>query len=127
VLLLDTSVLIDLEHELFERRVGPVRTFLGRRRSAELACTTVTVGELSSGALEESVRFLLRRLRKVPLTEAIAYRAGTLDRDMARVGRRLGENDNWIAATALHLSATLVFADGDFKRVPRLKGHFIVS
>jgi predicted nucleic acid-binding protein len=127
VLLLDTSVLIDLEHELFERRVGPVRTFLGRRRSEELACTTVTVGELSSGALEESVRFLLRRLRKVPLTEAIAYRAGTLDRDMARVGRRLGENDNWIAATALHLSATLVFADGDFKRVPRLKGHFIVS
>jgi predicted nucleic acid-binding protein len=125
VLLLDTSVLIDLEHELFERRIGPVRTFLGRRRGEELACTTVTVGELSSGALEESVRFLLRRLRKVPLTEAIAYRAGTLDRDMARVGRRLGENDNWIAATALHLAATLVFADGDFKRVPRLKGHFI--
>jgi predicted nucleic acid-binding protein len=36
-------------------------------------------------------------------------------------GRRLGENDNWIAATALHYSATLVYADGDFDRVNGLK------
>ena len=36
-------------------------------------------------------------------------------------GRRLGENDNWIAATALQYSATLVYADGDFDRVNGLK------
>jgi predicted nucleic acid-binding protein len=36
-------------------------------------------------------------------------------------GQRLGENDNWIAATALHYSATLVYADGDFDRVNGLK------
>jgi predicted nucleic acid-binding protein len=121
VLLFDTSVLIDLERELFERRVGPVRAFLGRHRSEELACTTVTVGELASGADEDAVRFLLKRLRKIPLNEAIAYTAGVLDRSLARAGKRLGENDNWIAATALHLSATLVFVDGDFERVPKLK------
>ena len=121
MLLLDTSVLIDLEHELFEQRVGRIRTLLGRRRGEDLACTTVTVGELASGANEHSTWFLLRRLRKIPLTEAIAYRAGALDREMSRLGRRLGENDNWIAATALHLSATLVFADEAFEGVPRLK------
>ena len=121
MLLFDTSVLIDLERELFESRIGPVRTFLGRHRSEELACTTITVGELTSGADADAVRFFLRRLRKIPLNEAIAYTAGALDRSLARVGKRLGENDNWIAATALHLSATLVFIDGDFERVPKLK------
>ena len=123
MLLLDTSVLVNLEHELVERRIGEVRTFLGNHRAEPFACTTVTVGELAAGAPETSVRFMLRRLRRIPLTEAIAYRAGELERELTRAGSRLGENDNWIAATALHLSATLVFIDGDFRRVPRLKSR----
>ena len=90
-----------------------------------MACSTVSVGELATGSDEESVRFFLRRLRKLPVTEAVAYRAGALDRELAKTGRRLGENDNWIAATALHYSATLVFADGDFMKVPGLKRHRI--
>ena len=73
------------------------------------------------------MRFFLRRLRKLPLSEAIAYRAGELDRRLADQGRRLGENDNWIAATALSYSATLVYADGDFARVPGLKRHPIAA
>jgi predicted nucleic acid-binding protein len=125
VFLLDTSVLIDLEHELADAVVGPVRAFLGRHRGEDLACTTVTVGELASGADEESVRFFLRRLRKIPLNEAIAYRAGKLDLQLSRSGMRLEENDNWIAATALHYAATLLHADGDFQRVPRLKRHHL--
>lgn len=121
MLLLDTSVLVDLEHELASATVGPVRTFLGRNRGESLACSTVTVGELASGADEESIRFFLRRLRKIPPDEAIAYRAGQLDQTLARLGKRLGENDNWIAATALRYSSTLLHVDGDFGRVPRLK------
>jgi predicted nucleic acid-binding protein len=125
VFLLDTSVLIDLEHELAQGTVGSVQTFLGRHRAEPLACSVVTVGELASGADEESVRFFLRRLRKIPLDEAIAYRAGRLDQSLAQEGMRLGENDNWIAATALHYSATLLHSDGDFQRVPRLKRHHL--
>ena len=127
MLLLETSALIDLEQELAAARIGPVRTFLGRHKSEDVACSTITVGELASGSDEETVRFFLRRLRKLPVNEAIAYRAGELDRLLARIGRRLGGNDNWIAATALAYSATLVFADGDFVRVPRLKRHRIES
>lgn len=127
MLLLDTSALIDLEEELADRRVGPVRTYLGRNKGQPLACATVTVGELASGADEESVRFFLRRLRKLPLTEAVAYRAGTLDRELAQSGSRLGENDNWIAATALQYSAKLVYVDGDFERILGLKRHRIAA
>jgi predicted nucleic acid-binding protein len=121
MLLLDTSTLIELERELSGRTVGPVRAYLGRNKGEDLACSTVTVGELATGKHEAAVRFFLRHLRKIPLTEAIAYRAGELDRLQLRRGRRLGENDTWIAATALHYSATLVHTDGDFDRVEEIK------
>jgi predicted nucleic acid-binding protein len=121
MLLLDTSALIGLERELAQRKVGRVRAYLGDQLGEDLACSTVTVGELASGENETAVRVLLRHLRKLPVSEAIAYRAGQLDRDLMGKGLRLGENDNWIAATALHYSATLVYADGDFDRVDGLK------
>lgn len=125
MLLFDTSTLIDLAQELADGRVGPVRTFLGRNKSQPLACSTVSVGELASGSDEESVRFFLRRLRKIPVSEDIAFRAGALDRRLTGEGQKLGENDNWIAATALCYAATLVYADGDFMRVTGLKHHRI--
>ena len=90
MLLIDTSALIDLERELAERRVGPVRAYLGRHKAEALACATVTVGELASGAEEEAVRFLLRRMRKIALNEAVAYRAGELDKELMNIGQRLG-------------------------------------
>ena len=121
MLLLDSSALIGLEHELAQRRVGRVRAYLGRHLGEDLACSAVTVGELASGEGETAIRVLLRHLRKLPLSEAIAYRAGNLDKDLRGKGKRLGENDNWIAATALHYSSTLVYADGDFDRVDGLK------
>jgi predicted nucleic acid-binding protein len=121
MLLLDTSALIGLERELAQRKVGRVRAYLGEHLGDGLACSTVTIGELASGENETAVRVLLRHLRKLPVSEAIAYRAGQLDKDLMSKGQRLGENDNWIAATALHYSATLVYADSDFDRVNGLK------
>ena len=121
MLVLDSSALIGLERELADRRVGRGRAFLGEHMGEDLACSTVTVGELASGGDETAVRVLLRRLRKLPVSEAIAYAAGTLDKDLMKNGQRVGENDNWIAATAMHYSATLVYAAGDFDRVRGLK------
>jgi|CZKI01.1.fsa_nt_gi predicted nucleic acid-binding protein len=121
MLLLDTSALIDLERELAYRNVGPIRAYLGRHKGEELSCSTVTVGELASGGSQAAVQVLLRHLRKLPISEAIAYRAGELDKKQMRKGQRLGENDNWIAATALHYSATLVYTDGDLDRIDGIK------
>src|SRR5438094_962521 len=121
MLLLDTSALIGLERELAERKVGPVRGYLGRHKAEDLACSTVTVGELASDGSETATRVFLRHLRKIPLSETIAYRAAELDKRQMRRGQRMGENDNWIAATALHCSATLVYADGDFDRINGIK------
>jgi predicted nucleic acid-binding protein len=98
-----------------------MRAYFGRHGAEDLACSTITLGELAAGSDEASTRILLRRLRKLSVSEAIAYRAAELDRILTSKGKRLGENDNWIAATALHYSATLVYSDGDFERVDRLK------
>ena len=121
MLLFDTSALIDLEGELAAATIGPVRAYLGRHRADDLACSTITVGELATGRNEAAIRVFLRKLRKIPVSEAIAYRAAELDRDQQRKGQRLGENDTWIAATALYYSAILVHSDGDFDRVDALK------
>lgn len=121
MLLLDTSALIALERELAERTIGPIRSYLGRHKGEDLACSTVTVAEIASRASEAATRVFLQRLRKIPVSEAVAYRAGVLDKEMMKIGRRLGENDNWIAATALLNSATLVYLDGDFNRVFGMK------
>jgi predicted nucleic acid-binding protein len=121
MLLLDTSALVGLEIELAAGSIGPVRTFLARHKGEDLACSTVTVGELATGSEEIRTRVFLRHLRKISLTEVIAYRAARLDELQRSKGQRLGENDNWIAATALHYSATLVYADRDFDRIDELK------
>jgi predicted nucleic acid-binding protein len=47
----------------------------------------------------------------------IAYLAGRLDRVLTAGGARLGENDNWMAATALYSGEPLVTNDADFDRV----------
>jgi predicted nucleic acid-binding protein len=121
MLLLDSSALIDLEAELASGQVGPMRAYLSRHKGEGVACSTISVGELAAGKNEAAVRVLLSRIRKIHVSEVIAYRAGELERSRLRHGMRIGGNDTWIAATALCFSATLVHTDADFERVPALK------
>jgi hypothetical protein len=53
----------------------------------------------------------------IALSRAIAWRTAALQSSLSR---RLGENDAWIAATALSCKATLVGRDKAFERVPQL-------
>ncbi len=49
---------------------------------------------------------------------AMAYRAAAIQ---SRLPHRLGENDAWIAATALAYDADLAGREPAFARVPRLR------
>ena len=51
----------------------------------------------------------------------MAWRASRIQRQLLESGKQLGENDNWIAATALTLGLRLVTRDDAFRRVPRLR------
>ena len=59
-------------------------------------------------------------LGMTPLSRAIAYRCADMQR---RLPQRLGENDAWMAATALVYGAELVGRERAFARVPRL--HYV--
>ena len=105
--LLDTDILID-----FLRGREEARAFMGRYEAAAEppVISVVSVTELWAGMRqgeERATSALLSALRKIPLSEEIAFAAGKMLRTYRRShGTELG--DALIASTAVELSATLI-------------------
>lgn len=119
MLLLDTSFLSALAREEEIRQAGAAVNFLRGHRQRRTVVSMVAAGEYLewTASAAEGLAFL-KRHTLVGLSLPIARRAALLQR---RLPQRLGENDAWLAATALYHDFTLVSADQDFARVPRLK------
>ena len=119
MLLLDTSFLVEYETEIVRNLIGPARSLLRSRPLEPVAISIITVGEFAEGFENpQDVEAFLSRFRTIPLSRSIAYKTAAMQ---ASLGQRLGENDAWIAATALTYNAQLVCRERAFKRVPRLK------
>ena len=119
MLLLDTSFLVDYEAEVAARRVGPARALMRARPLEALGVSVVSVGEFAEGfSNSRDVEEFLIPFRVLGLSRNIACRAAAMQ---ASLPQRLGENDAWIAATALAYGATLVGRERAFERVPRLR------
>ncbi len=121
MLLLDTSFLVELEDEVVRKAAGPATAVLAAHRRAPVAISIVSFGEFAEGFVD-AVAFnaFISRFRVLQLSRAIAWRASVVQSSLSR---RLGENDAWIAATALVYEATLVGRERAFTRVPRLDYH----
>ena len=118
MLLLDTSFLIEFEDEIVNRKSGPAKAVLTAHRRQAAAISIITLGEFAAGFTDpKALLEFLAPFRVVQLSRAIAWRTAALQGSLAR---RLGENDAWIAATALSYEATLVAREKAFERVPRL-------
>jgi predicted nucleic acid-binding protein len=118
MLLLDTSFLIELEDELVKRRPAAAMAVLAANRRQATAISIITLGEFAEGFTDpQAFGEFVARFRVVQLSRAIAWRAAMMQSSLAR---RLGENDAWIAATALAYDATLVARESAFTRVPKL-------
>ena len=118
MLLLDTSFLIEFEDELVNRKSGPAEAVLAAYRRQAVAISIITLGEFAEGFIDpRALLEFLAPFRVVQLSRAIAWRMAALQ---GCLSRRLGENDAWIAATALSYEATLVAREKAFERVPRL-------
>ena len=119
MLLLDTSFLVEFEDELSHQTMGPARGVLTARRRETVAISIITLGEFAEGFADpRALVEFLGPFRVVTLSRAIAWRTAALQSSLSR---RLGENDAWIAATALSYEATLVGREKAFERVPRLE------
>jgi predicted nucleic acid-binding protein len=118
MLLLDTSFLIEFEDELAHKARGPAHGVLTARRREAVAISIITFGEFAEGYADpRALVEFLAPFRVVTLSRAIAWRTAAMQSSLSR---RLGENDAWIAATALSYEATLVGREKGFERVPRL-------
>jgi len=91
---------------------------LATHRRQAAAISIITLGEFAEGCTDPRglVEFLAL-VRVVQLSRAIAWHIAVLQGSLSR---RAGENDAWVAATALSYELTLVARERGFERVPRL-------
>ena len=123
-MILDTTFLIDLQREFIRGETGPATTFLEGNRSATLKVSVVTVGEFLEGYDPERVlegRKLFAGFEMLPVDQAVAMQYAAFSRLLRSLGIRMGDDDVWIAATALETAEPLVTRDAEhFRRMPGL-------
>ena len=118
----DTTFLIHLLREERTGRPGPARTFMVEHRSERIRTSIISLAEVavSFASAEQAWHyFQTRRWTIYRLHDAIAKTAADLDREMS--GRRLGENDNWIAGFCRYYREPVISQDTAFDRVRALR------
>ena len=107
--LLDSSFVIDLFNEAANGVPGAAYAWLARNRDKQFWISPVTFAEVLEGADDpEEVREHMQRYRWQGLHRAHAEIAAVLQR---RSHSRMGENDAWQAAAALHMDGCVVGHD----------------
>ncbi len=118
----DTTFVSDLIHERQRGVPGPAETLLHRSRAANIRLTIITAGEISVAFADaKAAREWLDDWQIYPLHMGIMDMAADIDREMIRRGRRLGENDNWIAGFARYYREPLISRDRAFDGVAGLR------
>ena len=70
------------------------------------------------------LELLLSPYEIVEVTRSVARKYASISRDLRSSGSRWGDNDLWIAATAIDAGEPLLTRDGEhFKRIPGLSVH----
>jgi tRNA(fMet)-specific endonuclease VapC len=123
-LIVDTTLLIDLEREHTRGRRGRALAFFEAHQDARYYVTFITAGELAAGqslASRDKWEALLAPFYLLPSTPHVAWEYGRAFRHLKQNRQMIGANDLWIAATALAHDMPVVTADtAHFQRVPGL-------
>ena len=97
-------------------------TFLAEHRGEFIRTSIISVAEVAVGFEGSAAAWEYFKWWNIyALHRGIAEAAADVDREMVAVGRRLGENDNWIASFCRHYHEPLISADAAFDRVPHLR------
>ncbi len=118
----DTTFLSDLHREAETGARGPAKAFLAAHRRQPLLVTVISAGELAViFDRPDDARRFLSHYRVLRLTPEIALTAAAVDQELIRTGRRLGENDTWIAGFCRYYGQPIISRDAAFDRVARLR------
>ncbi|MFN2317925.1 MAG: type II toxin-antitoxin system VapC family toxin [Gemmatimonadales bacterium] len=123
-LILDTTVLVDLEREALAGVPGPAMAFLEAHPGERLYLTFTVAGELAAGpgvSGRAQWEALIAPFEILPATPDVCWHYGRAYRYLATNGLTIGANDLWIAATALaHGHAVVTRNVREYQRVPGL-------
>jgi predicted nucleic acid-binding protein len=118
----DTTFVSDLINEQRHGIRGPASALLYRSRAATIRLTIITAGEISIVfSNSTAARTWLDGWQIYPLHMGVVDEASDIDRELIRRGRRLGENDNWIAGFARYYREPLISRDKAFDLVPGIR------
>jgi len=113
--LLDSSFLIDLEHEIEDGVAGPALAWLRKMRTQEqrpLLVSCVSVAEFLEG-YDDQARGLAFITRYIPQNIGFqhATKCAELQRRAKKRGKKFGENDAWQLAFAERAHSSVVARD----------------
>ncbi len=124
-MILDTNFLIALERETRKSQLGPASQFLVSTAAGRFCITPVIAGEMACGsslASRQAWESLLLPFQMLPHDAEVAWHYGSIFRTLSTVGKLIGTNDLWIAASGLAYSLPVVTRNVDeFRRVPGLQ------
>jgi predicted nucleic acid-binding protein len=118
----DTTFLIRFASEGAQGQRGPARTFLANHRREIIRTSIISLAEAAVGFENSAAAWDYFKWWKIyALHRGIAEVAADVDRELAVIGPRLGENDNWIAGFCRFYHEPVISTDVAFDRVPRLR------
>jgi tRNA(fMet)-specific endonuclease VapC len=123
-MIFDTTFMIDLEREVARGMEGPAHRFLEQHKEETLRMSVVSFGELAEGYADPSDPGLVELTAPyvvIDVMRRVAVHYARVSKSLRSSGERFGDNDLWIAATALAEEESLVTRDGEhFQRIQGL-------
>ena len=114
-----------LAHIIRERRagvLGPAQNFFAAHRTREIRTSVISLAEIAVSFDTSAAAWdYFKHWRIYPMHRGIVDAAADVDRELLRVGGRLGENDNWIAGFARYYREPIISLDAAFDRVPGIR------
>ena len=108
-MIFNSTFFVVLHRELQREERGPAQEFLARHAGEVSGMSEITRGELARGFANMAAwTDFCDRFAVYPFNDAVAWRAAEIFRDLRKRGVMTGENDLWIAATALEAGEVLV-------------------
>ncbi len=123
-MILDSNFLVHLERERRRQKTGPASAFLLSHSGEPLFVTPTIAGEIAAGESMADVglwKAFIGVFQLLEIVDEVTWRYGQVYRHLRAKGEMIGQNDLWIAATALTYGRSIVTRNtGEFSRVPGL-------
>ena len=108
-MIFDSTFYVLLHREIRRDEAGPVRRFMAQHSREVPGMSEITRAELARGFTTRAAWMdFCEPFVLFPFNDAVAWRAAVIFTDLRRRGVPTGENDLWIAATAIEAGETLV-------------------